>query len=132
MATVAKVKQLMVQGPNRIGLLAEVSAALAEAKVNLSAICCYCMGDQATFLLVPDKQAAAKKALTKAGLTVAEDSVICTELSNKPGELAKISGKVSGAGVDIDYVYATAAGKNVSVIIKSKDDAGALKALRRK
>jgi hypothetical protein len=132
MATIAKTRQLIVQGPNRVGLLADVAGALAGAKANINAMCCYCMGEQATFLIIADKQAAARKALTAAGLTVAEDAVIRVELSNKPGELAKIAGKISGAGVDMDYAYATSAGKNSAVIIKSKDDAGALKALRKK
>ena len=132
MATVAKTKQLNVQGHNRVGLLADIASALAGAKANLTAICCYCMGEQASFLIIADKHAAAKKALIKAGLAVTEDTVIRADLSNKPGELANVAGKISAAGVDMDYVYATAAGKSASVIIKSKDDASALKALRKK
>jgi hypothetical protein len=132
MAIAAKAKQLIVQGPNRVGLLADVAGALAGAKANMSALCCYCMGDQATLMIIADKPAAAQKALIKAGFTVNEDTVIRVELGNKPGELAKASAKVAGAGVDMEYVYATAAGKNSAVIIKSKDDAAALKALRKK
>ncbi len=131
MATIAKAKQLIVQGKNRVGLLADIATTLAAAKVNMNATCCYCMGDEATFLIIADKPAAAKKALGQAGLAVSEASVIQVDVSNKPGELAEIARKISGAGVDIDYVYATAAGRNAAVIIKSKDDANALKALRR-
>jgi len=132
MANVAKAKQLVVQGSNRVGLLADIAGAIAGAKANMSALCCYCMGDQATFLIMADKPAAAQKALIKSGYTVSESTAIRVELSNKPGELAKASAKVAGAGVDMEYVYATAAGKNSAVIIKSKDDAAALKALRKK
>jgi hypothetical protein len=131
MAIVAKTKQLIVQGSNRIGLLADMAGALAGAKANMNALCCYCAGDQATFMIIADKPAAAKKALIKAGFSVTEDAVIRVVLSNKSGELARASAKVAGVGVDIEYVYATAAGKNSAVIIKSKDDAAAIKALRK-
>ena len=129
---VAKARQLIVQTPNRVGLLAEIARALANAKVNQQACCCYSMAEQACFMMVVDKYAAAKKALAKAGYSFTEDSVICIEIPNKPGELAKAAAKVSQAGIDMEYAYATAGGRTSLVIVKSKDDTAALKALRKR
>lgn len=131
MTKVAKAKELVVQCTNRVGLLADVAATLAGANVNIHACCCWSMGDQSTFMMVVDRHAAAKKILTGAGYAVTEDPVIRLDLDNKPGALAKAAQQVSGAGVDMEYTYASAAGRNAVVIVKSKDDALAMKALRK-
>jgi hypothetical protein len=126
-----KIKHLVVESNNRVGLLSDIAAALGGAGVNINSICCYCMGDKATFLIRADRHATAKKVLGKAGYQVGEEEAISHELTNKPGELGKIAGKVSKAGVDIDYLYGTAGSRTSTVVIKTRDDAKALKALRK-
>src|SRR6266496_3572167 len=105
MAKVTKGKELAVLAPNRIGLLEEISSALAEARINILSISGYILeDDQASLLMMVDKHAAAKKVLNKlSGFRVAEDSVVCLELPNKPGEMAKVAAKIRGAGIDINY-----------------------------
>ena len=131
MPVVTKIKHLVVESANRVGLLSDIAATLGSAGVNINSVCCYCMGDKATFLIRADRHATAKKALVKSGYKVGEDEAICQELANKPGELSRVAGKVAKAGVDIDFLYGTAGGRTSAVILKTHDDAKALKALRK-
>lgn len=130
MAKAKKIKQLVVQAADRVGLLADVGDVLARAKVNISGICSYSMEGRATFMIVTDSVASAKKGLARAGYEVAEETAVAVELSNKAGELAKVASKVAAAGVDLQYLYATTAGRGSLVVLKSSDDAKAIKALK--
>jgi hypothetical protein len=132
MAKAKKVKQLSILLPNRVGLLAEVSSLIAKAKVNLSAICAYESGDKAEFLLIAESTAKAKAALAPLGVEVKEEDVVCVEMPNKPGELAKVAGRLADAGVNINYSWAAAfGGKTTAWILKSSDNAKAVKAINR-
>ncbi len=131
MAGATKSKELLVEASNRIGLLSELGGTLANAGINMQSVCCYCMDDQATFMFIVDKHAAAVRALRRAGYRVSTRPVILAELSNKPGQLARAAAKVSAAGIDIDYVYATAAGRSVTAVFRTRNDAKALKELRK-
>ena len=133
MAKARKGKELAVLVPNRIGLLEEISSALAKARINILSISGYILGDdQANLLMMVDKHAAAKKVLNRlSGFRVAEDSVVCLELPNKPGEIAKVAAKIRGAGIDINYLYGTASGRTSVVVMKTRDDAKALKIARK-
>ncbi len=133
MAKAAKAKELAVLAPNRMGLLKEISSALAAAKINILSISGYVLeNDQANFLMMVDKHAAAKKVLSHVlRFRVAEDSVIRLELANRPGELAKVATKISDAGIDINYLYGTVSGRNSIVVMKTKDDARAIKLARK-
>lgn len=131
MAKAKKATQLNIQAANRVGLLTDIAGLLARSKVNIHCLCAYAMGDQATLMMIVDRHATAKKALTGAGYTVNEDAAIQLDLANKPGEMAKAAAKVSSVGIDIEYIYATAAGKTSTIVIKSRDNDGALKALRK-
>jgi hypothetical protein len=131
MAKAVKSKQLSITLPDKVGLLAEITGALAGAKVNIEALCAYGMEDTGTFLLLTDSNAKAKKALSvfKDG-KVEEEDVIVVEMANKPGELGKVADKVTGAGVNIWYLYCNAATKTKSVcILKTEDDKKAIKVI---
>jgi hypothetical protein len=131
MSTAVRSKEIIVEAKNRVGLLSEIAGKLADAKINMQSLCCYCMEGQASFMFVVDKHAAAKICLKKAGYKVSEQQVLKVEISNKPGELAKAAAKISAVGVDMDYAYATVTGRTATVVVKTRDDAKALKALKK-
>jgi hypothetical protein len=103
----AKVKQLTVSLENRPGALARVAKALAEAKVNITALLGSTSGEQGSVQVVVDNLNRAKKALGGAGLSYTEGTLEQVELSNKPGALAEFSAKLAKKGVNIDAAYAT-------------------------
>jgi hypothetical protein len=132
MAKAKKSKQLSFEVPNKVGLLAAISSAVAEAKVNISAICAYGMGKKAYFMVLTESSAKVKKVLGSLKTKVEEEDVVTVELPNKVGELGKVAKKIADAGVDILYLYGTAgAGKTSVCVLKTANDNKAIKAINK-
>jgi hypothetical protein len=131
MAIVRKVKEIRLSMPNRVGLLSEITTAVAKAKVNVNAICAYALENNAFFNLITGSNSKAKKALTPLGFGIEEKEVIQVELPNKPGELQKVAKKIADAGIDIDFMYATTTGSKATCILKTVDDQKAIKVIRK-
>jgi len=132
MTRARKVKEISFTMPNKVGLLSEVTMAVAGAKVNITAICAYAMGDSALFLLTVDSNAKAKKSLALLGVGIEERDVVEVEMPNKPGELQKVARKIGDVGIDIEYMYATAGkGKTAIGVFKTSDDQKMIKIIRK-
>jgi len=131
MAKARRVKEISFTMPNKVGLLSEVTAAIAGAKVNISTLCAYAMENSATFMLTTDSNAKAKKALAPLGVTIEEKDVVAVEVPNKPGELQKVAKKIADGGIDIEYMYATAGkGKTATCVFKTADDSKTVKVVK--
>ena len=132
MAQAKKVKEISFTMPNRTGLLSEVTSALAGTKANITAICAYEMEDSGYFMLTTDSHAKAKRALARLGVGIEETDVVAVEMPNKPGELQKVAKKIADAGINIEYMYATAgAGKTATCVFKTADDKKTIKIVNR-
>ena len=132
MAKARKVKEISFMAPNKVGLLSEVTAAIAAGKVNITAICAYAMENKGYFMLTTDGHAKAKKALASLGVAIQEADVVEVEMSNKPGELQKVARKIADAGIDIEYMYGTAkAGRTAACIFKTAADAKAIRLINK-
>ncbi len=122
MAKAVKTKLLSFDMKDRPGLLAEVTKALAGAKVNITAICAYSWDDVAYFDMTTDSNAKAKKALAALKLKAGEGDVIAVEMANRVGELQKVAKVLSESGINITYIYATTSSGNRSTAIFSTSD----------
>ena len=132
MAKARKAKEISFSIANKVGLLSEVTAAIAGAKVNITAICAYEMEDESYFMLVADNNAKARKALTPFGVEIEENDIVEVELPNKPGELEKVAKKIAEAGIDIEYMYATAGGgRTATCVFKTADDKKAIRVINK-
>jgi hypothetical protein len=130
MAKASKVKQLFFSLPNNVGLLMEITEALAKAKINVEAICAYAWEElDASFMMVTDNNTKAKKVLSKMGAKVELEEVLALEVPNKVGELNKATKKIAFAGIDIYYLYGSPAKGKMTLIFKTENDKKALKAL---
>jgi hypothetical protein len=133
MTKAKKLKHLQFMMADKAGQLAEVTTVLANAKVNVSAICAYGMQGEATFMFAADSPAKAKKALAPLGVEIKEYDVVSAEMSNKPGELQKIAKKFGDAGINIMYMYGTTVpGRSATCIFATSDDAAAIKLINKK
>jgi hypothetical protein len=133
MTKAKKLKHLQFMMPDKAGQLAEVTTVLANARVNVSAICAYGMQGEATFMFAADSPAKAKKALAPLGVEIKEYDVVSVEMLNKPGELQKIAKKIGDAGINIIYMYGTTvSGRSATCIIATSDDAAAIKLINKK
>ena len=132
MAKARKAKEISFTMPNKAGLLSEVSRAIAGAGVNITAICAYAMGNTAYFMLTTASNVKAKKALIPLSIAVEERDVVEVELLNRPGELQKVAKRIANAGIDIEYMYATAgAGKSTTCVFKTADDKNTIKVINK-
>jgi len=109
-----------------------VTSALVKAKVNITAICAYEMANQAYFMLTTDSAARAGKCLAFLRIGLEEEDVVVVEMANKVGELQQVAKKIVDAGINIDYMFGTAAtGKSSTCVFKTSDDKKALRAINR-
>jgi hypothetical protein len=131
MAKAMKSKQLTFSLPNRIGLLSEVATALAEAKVNIEAICAYERG-YGFFMMVADDTAKAKKVLTRMGAKVHVEDVIFVQVPNRVGQLEIISKKIADAGINVIFIYGSPGkGKTATLVLHTANDRKTMKLLEK-
>jgi hypothetical protein len=132
MAKARKVKNLVFTLPNKVGLLSEVSSTLAQAKVNINAICAYEMEDKAIFMLAADSNVRATKALAPLGAEIKEEEVVAVDMPNRPGELEKVAKKLAEAGININLIYGTTgSGKTSTCFFKTADNKKAIRLINK-
>jgi len=132
MAQAKKAKELSFTLLDKVGLLSEISTAIAKLKVNILASCAYGMEGKAVFIMITDNNAKAKKALAPFGVGIKEEEVISVEMPNKVGALQNVAKKIANARIDIHYMYGTAgAGKTSICVFKTADDKKAIKIINK-
>jgi len=99
------VKQLSVFIENQPGRVSEVSDVIGRAGLNIRGFSVSDTADYGIVRLIVDDPDAGAAALREAGFTVKESEVLCIDLPDVPGGLAGVLKIVSGAGVNIEYVY---------------------------
>ena len=115
--------QLSVFLDNRPGTLARMCQALAKESINLLALSVSDTVDHAIIRLIVDNPKKASRVLEGLRITVQERQVVLTEMSNKPGVLAKIAERLTEAGINIEYAYCTspAAGESGTLVLRTNN-----------
>ena len=108
-------KDFKITLEDRPGTLAELSAALGEAGVNIEGVCGFARevkgGEDREFVthvthILVDDATPAKKALKAAGIKIEEEKEpLVIDMKDRPGELAIMARKLADEGVNIDYFY---------------------------
>ena len=99
------VKEVNIQLENKPGTLAKLCNALASRKVNIVAFHASTAERKSQVHLVVDNLASAKSVLDAEGLTHTENDVAQVALPSRPGELARVAGKLGEANININYAY---------------------------
>lgn len=107
MAKVQIRNEVLFKAPTRVGLLADVTAALNDAGVNILAIGAYDKGDMGEFLMITSNNKLAYEALSGLGGVMDMQSVVVAEVPNAPGELAELARLLAGADINVSQVFAT-------------------------
>jgi hypothetical protein len=117
---------------NKPGVLAQVTRALADEKVNVIALTLVDSQEHGVLRIVAANPDTARRVLTKLNLPMTETDVLCLDLSNRPGALADVAGTLGEHHVNINYAYCTsgAPGGRTTGIFKVADPAKATKALK--
>ena len=101
-------KQFSVFLENRVGALAEICRLISERSINLLAICAIDTVEEAVLRIVAEDETGTLDALRRAGFRVVETDVFLVELDNVSGATGTMATRLAEAGVNIDYIYASA------------------------
>ena len=116
------IKQISIFMENTTGRLADVTALLAQAGINLRAISIADTTDFGILRMVADQPDEGAKLLKQEGSTARESDVIGVEVPDHPGELARIMSLFRDEGVGIEYLYASLEHKEDKAVIVIKVD----------
>ncbi len=118
-----RVEQISIFLENKAGRLAEVTAILRDAHVNIRALSLADTTDFGILRLIVNDNAAAEKALKTKGFTVGKTNVLAIEVDDTPGGLNNVLDPLTSAGVNVEYMYAFAnpSGKTAIMIFRFHD-----------
>jgi hypothetical protein len=129
-----KAKQFSIFMVNKPGVLAQVLSDFAKAKINIVAITMMDSVEHGVMRVIFENPKKALKVLKKLNMTYNETEVICLNLANKAGALAKVAEELSKNHINISYAYCTAGAKGgrTTGVLKVADVKKAEKLLTKK
>ena len=127
-------EQISIFIENKEGRLAEVTAILRDANINLRALSLADTTDFGVFRLIVNDNEKAEKILKNEGFTVGKTHVLAVEVRDEPGGLNTILDPLCENEVNVEYMYAFANPKckNAIMIFRFDDHDKALKIFARK
>jgi hypothetical protein len=114
---VKQLHELTIMTPNKPGTLAKVLRSLSQAKINILALDSSSGYDLNLVRLITSDSTKTKRVLEKLGHTVTQTAVLGITIMDRPGQLAKIASCCGKMGVNIDYIYATAAAGDQEALV---------------
>jgi len=115
------IQQLSVFLENRAGRLTEVTEALGDHGINISALCIAETSDFGILRMVVSDVSKAQEVLRNRGFSISVTQVICLSIPNRPGAVNKALRILSQASISIEYMYAFAVGPSAFVMIRTTD-----------
>ncbi len=132
MAQVRTETQFSIFLVNKPGVLAQVTRAIADAKINIIAMTLVDSQEHGVLRLVIERRDEAREVLKKLNLPMTETDVLAIEVSNRPGALADIAQVLGENHININYAYSTggAPGGRSTAILKVADPRKAERVLK--
>jgi len=90
---------------DEIGVLADITSALAQANVNLESINTQVNGEHGTIIISTDDTNRALTALAEAGYSAVTDDALLIRLKDEAGALARVAQRFGEAGINIRSVH---------------------------
>ncbi len=120
--------QISVFLGNHPGVVADICSALTEHGISIQAMTVLDTVDVGTMRMIVSDVEKTKSALKGSAAAFITVPVLCIDIPNTPGAFAKIARTMSNAGVNIEYVYATAMPGSESTlgVFRVSDEATAL------
>jgi hypothetical protein len=128
-----KITQITVTAQSKPGTLARIARTLADAGVNITAICAAESAGRGKLRMVVSDPARARQALADAKIRCGEEPALLLSVEDRPGTLATLAGKLAAARINIKCAYATtviAGGGPSHVVVAVANADKAEKALR--
>ncbi len=99
------IPQISVFLENKAGQLADITGILSENQVNMRAISIAETSDYGVLRLIVDDASRASSILLEHGFILTMTPVVGVIVSDTPGGLSKVLGIISGAEIDVEYMY---------------------------
>lgn len=103
----AKITQLTVTAQSRPGVLAKVARTLADAGVNITALCASEAAGRGKLRMVVSDLGRARQALAAARIRSGEEPALLLSVEDRPGTLATLAARLAAAKINIKCAYAT-------------------------
>jgi hypothetical protein len=103
----AKITQLTITARSRPGVLAKVARTLADAGVNITAMCASESAGRGKLRMVVSDPGRAKQALADAKIRCGEEPALLLSVEDRPGTLAALASRLAAARINIKCAYAT-------------------------
>ncbi|MBI4607545.1 MAG: ACT domain-containing protein [Candidatus Rokubacteria bacterium] len=125
----AKTTQLTLTLESKPGVLAKICRTLADAGVNITAICAAETAGRGKIRMVVSDPGKAKEALKAAKYRPGEEPALAMALEDRPGALARVAEKLAQGKINIKCAYATTAGAGSATVVLTVSNADKAQAL---
>jgi len=124
-------KEIVIIAKDRVGLLADISAILAQNNINIESVSVEVVKGKAVMRMSTSGEKKAINLLKKAKYEVISSDVVVVKLADQPGQLSKIARILADAGMNIENVHLLfKAGGKVFIAIKAEDHGKAAELLK--
>ncbi|MGZ8186705.1 MAG: ACT domain-containing protein, partial [Methylobacter sp.] len=115
-------KQLSIISENRIGVVTEITEALAAADVNIESIDAETIGEHVVVVLNVNKYDAALQAVHQLkNMHIITEDAILVKLNDEPGALARIARRFTDAGIELRSIRFMERNSDYSLVAISTD-----------
>ena len=114
--------RIIVMARNEIGVIADISRALADEGINIETISAEALDEKGVVTLTTDSYDDALRVLTDAGFKTVSDDSLVLRLPDEPGSLAKVAERFKDAGVNIQSLHIVERRDNHTIVALSADD----------
>ncbi len=115
-------RRIIVMAKNEVGVIADISKALAEHRINIETISAQGLDEEGIVTLTTDAHDDALRALTNAGFKTVSDQSLVLRLPDQPGALANVAEKFKQAGVNIQSMHIVERKAGHTIVALSTDD----------
>lgn len=116
-------KQINVMTENKPGVLADITNILGKNGVNILTLTAETFSDSAIIRIITKDATSTKMLLSQNGYRVSDSEILCFEIMDRPGELAKVANRIYDEGINIENIYLlTRKGDKVQLAIRFNDN----------
>ncbi len=114
--------QFSVFVKNKVGMLSELCTAISEANINIRGLSTVVEAESAIVGLIVDDANKTKEVLRQNNLKFGESNVLTVQMDNKPGQISKVTKKLSEQHIDIVNAALTAEGEHCLLVLMTTDN----------
>ena len=98
------VKSIAIIADDKVGLLADISYILAKSRINIESLSVDVLGGKAVITMSLSDAVKGRDVVTNAGYKVEDQNCTIVKLSDRPGELNKVTSMLSKEGLNVQNV----------------------------